>query len=742
VTAAGLPQAITGNSQLEVGVSNAAYVVLRRKFLVVATLGALFAVLIFLGIMQASRQTLLDQDILGNFYDGQAQALLDGHMNVDPGVPGFEGFRIGNETHIYQGIFPAVLRMPMLAFSTRFEGRLTGLSMLTAYCMAIGFLIAAAWRVRCLMRNTAAMRTTETICTAIASFGIAGSSLLFLSSSTWVYHEALLWGAALCLGSFTALIYFLAPISSAKPASRLGSLLLAVLLAACAVNTRTSIGLGPLVALGLVAGCLLAFIVSSAGKRRSADQTTANKESLVVHHSGWNPQGSTTRPLLALVVIVVGATAAVVLYAGVNFARFHSLFSVPLDKQVLVDFDPARIQALEANGNSLFGLKYAPSVLLQTLRPDAIATRSQFPFIGFPDQKPALIGDALFAERDWSSSVPSSEPLLFLAGCVGLVALIIPRRFGAGTAVTALRIPVVGAAAGGLLILAFGYIAQRYLTDLFPFLAILGVVGLQALAAFFLDSQVTQACRSQQDARPSRPSQLRGFLGLVVVATVVVTSFWSVWVNASLALQYGLEISPSAREANRVRWLDLQSRVGLKVDVAHSSTSDPLPEPGPRGQVLVVGDCDEMYRSSGSIWYLLQAGGLGGSAQLHLTRTADIDKPITLLQSGTEADSTSLVLQPAGPDQAQILLIKNSVEGQSRSDVSKSFKLAQGQPTDLLVLSTPRTSDVIVSEQDSGKEILRVKALLKWPELTPTDLPNLEINASQVQTPLCEKLTN
>lgn len=44
----------------------------RRTFLLASGLGALLALAIFLGIMQSTRQTFLDEDLLGNFYDGQA----------------------------------------------------------------------------------------------------------------------------------------------------------------------------------------------------------------------------------------------------------------------------------------------------------------------------------------------------------------------------------------------------------------------------------------------------------------------------------------------------------------------------------------------------------------------------------------------------------------------------------------------------------------------------------------------
>ncbi|MEX0768719.1 MAG: hypothetical protein WD029_09625 [Microthrixaceae bacterium] len=329
--------------------------------------------------------------------------------------------------------------------------------------------------------------------------------------------------------------------------------------------------------------------------------------------SGWNPQPSTTRPVAAIVIILVGVFAGVVLYAGVNFARFHSFFSVPLDKQVLVDLDPTRIQALNANGNSLFGLKYAPSVLLQTLRPDAFALRPQFPFIGFPQTKPALVGDALFAERDWSSSLPASEPLLFFASCVGLFALIMPSRFRVSTAVSALRIPVLGAAVGGSLILAFGYIAERYLTDIFPFLAIAGVVGLQALAAVLVDRPCTQVEKAENNPQRTSASRVKRLVRLAVLMTVIFTSLWSVWVNAALALEYGLEISPSPQESQRASWLDLQIRLGGRIDVLRLGAGVALPEPGPRGQVLVVGDCQEIYRSSGSVWYQLK-GTVGAGA--------------------------------------------------------------------------------------------------------------------------------
>ena len=48
-----------------------------QKLLLAAGLGAFLALALFLGIMQSTQQTFLDEDLLGNFYDGQPQAFID-----------------------------------------------------------------------------------------------------------------------------------------------------------------------------------------------------------------------------------------------------------------------------------------------------------------------------------------------------------------------------------------------------------------------------------------------------------------------------------------------------------------------------------------------------------------------------------------------------------------------------------------------------------------------------------------
>lgn len=721
----------------------------RRTFLLASGLGALLAAVLFALVMQSGRDGLLDHDLLGNFYDGQARALLQGHIAVDPDVPGIEGFRIGDRTYIYQGITPALARMPLLAVTDRFDGRLTGVSMFLAFAVALVYVVAAGWRTRWLIRGPSRIGRVEAVATAVATFGIGAGSLLFLGSKVWVYHEALLWGAALCLGAFTHLLFWLTP--NGEPGRRHAwQLVAAVVLAGLAINTRSSIGLGPLAALGLTSLLLLVSAVPATRPAASGGLSVVGR--LARRLAGWSPERSTAHPLRSFTLIVVGVLAAVVVYAGINQARFGSMFGVPLDKQVLVATDQARRDALEANDNSLFGVQYVPSVLVQILRPDALAVRGQFPFLGFPEHRPAVIGDAVFAELDWSSSVPASEPLLFVGALFGAVVLVAPRRALRGVreverhddlpVIAAMRIPVIGAAVGAAVIVVFGYIAQRYLSDLYPLLVLGALVGLHTVSARL----------AARDTGASR------WPVVLVVGAVVVTSAWTAWVNTALALQYDREISPGLTEARRVAWLQTQLRWGGEVDVlrvpADEAAGTPLPSPSQVGQVAVVGDCEAVYRSNGSVWYLLESSGAAGGLALQVARTGALDAPVVLASSsdvqeaqhpqdaqGTVSEAR-LVLEPLGGDAVR-LVVETEVDGTTvRSLVGRTFELADGETLDMAMTMDWRTGNVVVTDRSTRDELLRVQIRLLAAPVRSVGGASVQVTGESLPTPLCDELTD
>jgi hypothetical protein len=298
---------------------------------------------------------------------------------------------------------------------------------------------------------------------------------------------------------------------------------------------------------------------------------------------------------------VIGSAA---LYAAVNYVRFGTLFSLPIHAQVLTRYDTARQAALAANHNSLFGLKFVPTQVLQSLRPDALDVSRLFPFVDFPSGHAHVLGGAVFATLDPTSSIPASEPLLFLLALVGLVTLIRPRWLGALGSAVWWRVPVLAAAVGAVGYLAISYVANRYFTDLLPFLLVAGAIGLHA-GIGKLDAGTWR-----------RSSALKG----TVAGFACLLALFGVWVNAGLALRYHYVLTPGTSPGSRAKWATAQLRIDKALHgeepLAQIVAVSALPKQTPRGQMAIVGDCDALYRSDGGYWRLVAASS-SVAATLH-----------------------------------------------------------------------------------------------------------------------------
>lgn len=688
---------------------------IRRRFLVAAGTGALLALVLFVVVMQSGRSGWLHDDLFGGFYDAQARSLLDGRLDVDPDVPGIEGFRMDDGTYIYQGIAPTIARLPLLAATSRLDGRTTGLSMVAAAVVLLAYVVAVAWIGRRTFRPDAELGRGDALVTAAVVFAAGSGSTLFLAGQVWVYHEALMWGAALALGSFTHLLAWMAArdgevLDSGRAFQRHDAhLVIGVLLAGLALNSRSSVGVGPMAAWAAVA----ALLAVDALRPRGADsgRVAAGVRSL----SAWQPAGRVPS-LAGLAVVVAGLVGAVGVHVAVNVARFGSLIGVPLERQVLVEADPLRLEALAANDGSLFGLRYAPSVVLQLLRPDTLQLRPHLPFVGFPSERPSEVGNVLFAELDWSSSLPSSQPLLFVGAVIGVVAV-----FAGRGATRRWRLPVMGAALGVAPIIVFGYIAHRYLVDALPLLVVAGVVGWHTLS------------RSAGGwARPIR----RG-VGVVVVVSAV----FGAWVNTSLALQYQREIAPQRTEGERAGWLAAQQRLGGRFDVVEIEPGAPAPDPGPIGQLLVVGDCDALLRSNGARWFLIENAEGGGGVRLELADGVVPAGPTALMRSEDDGVVAALVVEPI--EGASVRLVAEVDRGDpapERSFVGPPFAIGADGPSAIEVQMDHRADEIVVRDAATGDELLRVE--IDLPTAEPEPVPGVEFvdAVSGLATPRCDQL--
>src|SRR4029079_545662 len=133
--------------------------------------------------------------------------------------------------------------------------------------------------------------------------------------------EAELWGAALAILGFERVIAWWS-------SRRSRDLVWASVVAALALSTRGSSGIGPALALGGLAVVL-------------------------VSRRAWRDAG----------FVVIAAVVPVALYELSTALRFGPLFSVPFDRQFLNDFSATRRAAMADNHDTLFGVKFLPTAL-------------------------------------------------------------------------------------------------------------------------------------------------------------------------------------------------------------------------------------------------------------------------------------------------------------------------------------------------------------------------------------------
>ena len=533
-----------------------------------AAIGALLAGAVFLAVLFNGHLSLLQhQEAAGDFFDVQAHSLLDLRWDVPETSLFIEGFLVDGKIYEYFGPLPALLRLPVAAATDSFEGRLGQPSMLLAFAVALTFAIRLASRIRPLVRGSAPVTRGERWATGTFTFVVgAGSVLVFLAGRSWAYHEAELWGIALALGAFEFVIAF-----ARVPSRR--HLVLASALTSGALLSRTSVGLGPLAALGLL-------LVASGWLRTR-------------RLAGMPDETSARRLLLPLVVAVL---VPVALYSYVNYAKFGTLFSVPFTSQLSKE---AYREVLAANNGSMFNPRFVPTSALQYMRPDALELSSLFPWVTFaPIESIPSIGNVV-VNRELSASYPATMPLLTLLGLVGLIGVARPSRPG-GASLASLRAPVVGAVGAVFVTLAFASISHRYIADFLPLGVLTALAGLHLVLRW-------------ASARP-RPALARaGWVGFALLAAV------SVWFNVGLGVMLGRAFAGNSDH-------DIAAFVAFQYHLYERfpggtapavETGSRLPHPK-AGTAFVLGRCDALYWSDATFWHALERSEAGGRFRLRL----------------------------------------------------------------------------------------------------------------------------
>jgi hypothetical protein len=513
----------------------------RRRFTVAALLGTFVAAIPFVWILWGPWETpdpIRKSAYEDNFYSLQARAMFHGHLWLANGAIGIEAFVHDSRQYTYFGIFPSLIRMPILLLTSRLDTQLTVPYMLAAWLLTALFVSLLLWRVRLLVRGPVVMgRAEATAYGVLIATTLVGSVFTILASLPYVFAEDLAWSICLTVGSLFALLGLL------ERPSR-GRVVAAGLLILCANLDRLTTGWACVVGAVLVAAWF--------GLGRGGQE---NRRWCV--------------PILAagLIPLLVGCF--------VNYLKFGVPFGLPVVDQVWTFQNAYRRKFLAANHNSEEGLAFIPSDALAYLRLDGLRFTSVFPFVTLPAAPATAVSGVLFDRRYRTASMPSSMPLLFLLSVWGMVTAFRPRPFGR---VALTRIPLLAAGSAGAALLLWGYIAPRYLADFVPFLVLAGAVALADIWR-------------RLEGRTRR-------LRIGTLAVIALVALFTIVANIGIAVVPNEEWTPT----QVLNFVEVQKSISdvtghpLNAEVHRGSQ---LPPWAPAGELYVIGDCDGLYISNG-----------------------------------------------------------------------------------------------------------------------------------------------
>src|SRR5262245_15867598 len=166
----------------------------KRKDLLVVT--ALFLIIgwIYVNLGTYNTYRFFEPEALGTVFDAQAQSFMAGRVDVDRSKVGWEYFVVDGKTQIYWGPWPAFLRIPLLLAWPQTFGLWARLSCFVAALLAVLGWAAAVFHQ--LGRRHLGLSFLVVLAIAL------GTPLVWLLSSSIVYHEPILWamaGSAWCL---------------------------------------------------------------------------------------------------------------------------------------------------------------------------------------------------------------------------------------------------------------------------------------------------------------------------------------------------------------------------------------------------------------------------------------------------------------------------------------------------------------------------------------------------------------
>jgi hypothetical protein len=375
------------------------------------------SVLLWIYTTTGGRQVFV-KEVLGGAYDSQAEHFLRGNIDVDVEAIGHEAMIVDGKVCMYFGPFPAFLRVPLNFVYPAGHGKWSRIS---GFCAGVIALFAFAGLMRTALRSSSLSLRGRALLGNACIVGFAlGSPLLLLLGNLSIYDEAIIWGLTWSL----AALYFGLRSRQSEGAALTRALLGFSLCAAGALLSRGTFGIPFILIAPLLA--------------------------LRLGHE--NRIGN-------LVALLFPFGAAFAFYVWLSYARFGSLTGVNYDYYI----NPV---------HSEFAHKYGVFALRRI--PYSFADYFSLHFPGLEREPPFLRADRHSYSHPSLFSNPYSEVYISLVWCsgwlvfaaiMGIACLI--RRKGIDLFEMGL---VVALFTQFFCVLSYFLLAQRYTTDLYPFL--------------------------------------------------------------------------------------------------------------------------------------------------------------------------------------------------------------------------------------------------------------------------------
>jgi hypothetical protein len=436
-----IPNGILGRAKLHVGT------VLSHRLSFTAFLT--LVVVYYLLLLSNGTFQLFAPEMLDKAFNNMLVHLLHGEFTVDREAIGFEAFTRDDNTYAYFGIFPALLRLLAMPFTNIAQAELARFSCLTAVII----FVALQMRMLLIVHHSlpAASRRCEFLAVMAAATALSGPQLYILASAS-IYHEAILWSAAMA-AAFNLVIIRTTFGAKSLRGRELVSL---AALAGLAINTRPSIGVA------LYLGTIL--LVAWTGWLRYAPGYCTQQSSVTA------PRLSST---ILFPIAILGLAAGGV--GVVNFERWGNAFT-------FADFRywdmrgsafPNLLEIIHKYGEFdvrriwIGALYYTTGIpyLLKTIPPFAQFLRERVVGIEAPPVMPVL-----------------TNPLIVIFAGLGLYRVWWKPEPGIRD-VTILRLALLGHASSILLILAAMAFTLRYRFDFAPFMTLAALVGYGSASA-------------------------------------------------------------------------------------------------------------------------------------------------------------------------------------------------------------------------------------------------------------------